>query len=260
MVLRTAAGEPPRSSLIGPSLGIVVEESSARIVVHDRGRELAGVVHAGESWAAAARRTCASMNVEPVPVDLSGDAKQFEVDHDRVVTVRAMTRGDLADVTRWRQSQHVQRWWASDGEATREAVEAKYGPPIDGRTPTRMWVVEVNGRSVGFLQDYRVGDYPDYALLGPDPDSIGVDYAIGDVAWLGRGLGVRMLWAWMVRARRRFPDATSFFAAPDHRNAASLRILDKAGFTQGLWFDEPQPDGTVDTVVGCSLDVRRVLG
>jgi aminoglycoside 6'-N-acetyltransferase len=97
-------------------------------------------------------------------------------------------------------------------------------------------------------------------VLGPDPDAIGVDYLIGDPAWVGRGLGVRMLWAWMLRARRRFPGAASYFAAPDHRNAASLRILAKAGFSEGLWFDEPQDDGTVDTVVGCTLDVPRVLG
>ena len=236
------------------------DQHGVRVLVHDRGRDLAGVVHPGESWAAAARRTCASMHVEPVPVDLSGQVKHFEVDHDRVVTVRAMTRGDLPVVTRWRQSEHVHRWWVSDGEPTAASVEAKYGPRIDGRTPTRMWVAEVNGRSVGFVQDYRIGDYPDYAVLGPDPDAIGVDYAIGDVAWTGRGLGLRMLWAWMLRARRRFPAAASYFAAPDHRNAASLRVLAKAGFTEGLWFDEPQQDGTVETVVGCTLDVRRVLG
>ena len=47
---------------------------------------------------------------------------------------------------------------------------------------------------------------------------------------------------------------------PDHRNAASLRVLAKAGFSEGLWFDEPQDNGTVDTVVGCTLDVPRVLG
>jgi aminoglycoside 6'-N-acetyltransferase len=238
----------------------VEEEPAVRLVVHDRGRELAGVVHAGESWAAAARRTVASLHVEPVPVDLSGEVKQFVIDHDRVVTVRAMSRGDLADLTRWRRSEHVQRWWTGVGEASPEVVEARYGPRIDGLTPTRMWVVEVNGRSVGFVQDYRIGDYPEYALLAPDPDAIGIDYAIGEPAWVGRGLGVRLLWAWMLRARHRLPDATTYFAAPDHRNAASLRILAKAGFAEGLWFDEPRPDGSVDTVVGCSLDVARVLG
>ena len=30
--------------------------------------------------------------------------------------------------------------------------------------------------------------------------------------------------------------------------------------TGDQWFDEPQLDGRVDTVVGCSLEVRRVLG
>ena len=49
------------------------------------------------------------------------------------------------------------------------------------------------------------------------------------------------------------------FAAPDHRNARSLRVLAKLGATQGMWFDEPQSDGGVDTVVGCSIDVQRVL-
>ena len=55
-----------------------------------------------------------------------------------------------------------------------------------------------------------------------------------------------MLWAWMVRARHRFPDAPAYFAAPDHRNERSLRMLDKAGFVRGLWFDEPEPDGVDD--------------
>ena len=68
-----------------------------RVVVHDRGRDLAGVVHDGESWADAARRTVASLHVEPVPVDLSAEIKHFLVDHDNRVTVRAMvaTRRDF---------------------------------------------------------------------------------------------------------------------------------------------------------------------
>lgn len=236
-----------------------MSDDRIRVVVHDRGHDLAGVVHPGESWAAAARRTVASLHVDPAPVDLSGEVKQFVVDHDNRLTVRAMTRGDLPDVTRWRQSEHLMRWWASDGEPTPERVEAQYGPGIDGMTPTRMWMAEVNGRSVGFLQDYRIGDYPEYVVLGPDPEAIGVDYALC-AEWSGRGFGARVLWAWMARARHRFPDATSYFAAPDHRNTRSLRMLAKAGFVEGLWFDEPQEDGTVDTVVGCTLDVREVLG
>src|SRR4051812_19981827 len=176
------------------------------------------------------------------------------------MAVRAMTHGDLRDVTRWRQQEHVRRWWASDGEPTYDAVAARYGPRIDGRSATRMWGVEINGRSVGFVQDYRIGDYPDYAVLGPDPEAIGIDYLIGEPAWVGQGLGARMLWAWMTRARGRFPEAATYFAAPDHRNLASVRILRKAGFEEGLWFDEPQDDGKVTTMVGHTLDVAQVIG
>lgn len=233
---------------------------TTRLVVTHGTHELAGVVRGGESWLAAARRTCPSTVIDPVPVDLSGDTKRFAIDHDLVVSLRPMTRGDLPAVARWRGAEHVDRWWHTDGPATLEGVTAKYGADIDGTTPTRMWVVEANGRSVGFVQDYLISDYPEFALLTPDPAAIGLDYAIGEPEWVGRGLGTRLVWEWMLRARRRFPDAASYFAAPDHRNEASLRVLDKAGFVRGTWFDEPQGDGSTETMVGCSLDVPRVLG
>ena len=235
-------------------------DEPVHVVVLDRGRELTGVVHEGESWAAAARRTCASMHAEPAPSDLSGEVKRFVLDHDNRIAIRAMTRGDLDDVVAWRSDPEVVRWWTPGELTDRATIEAKYAERIDGLSPTRMWVVEINGRSVGFVQDYRIGDYPDYAVLGPDPDAVGVDYAIGAPQWRGRGLGQRMLWAWMQRARSRFPDATTYFAAPDHRNLASVRILRKAGFAEGLWFDEPRDDGTVTTMVGHTLDVATVIG
>ncbi len=235
-------------------------EGVTHLTVLDRGHELSGVVRPGESWAAAARRIAASISREPTPRDLSGEVKRFEVDHDLKVALRAMTRGDLPDVARWRASEHVHRWWSDDGQPDLPSVTAQYGSDIDGVTPTRMWVVEANGRSVGFCQEYRLRDYPDYALLTPDPDALGVDFAIGDEKFVGRGVGTRMLWAWLAGARRRHPDVPAYFAAPDHRNAASIRVLKKVGFVPGTWFDDRRSDGSVETVVGCTLDVRRVLG
>ena len=230
------------------------------VVVRHGARELAGAVQPGESWADAATRVAATTLIEPMADDLSGEILRFVVDPDQRIDLRAMTHGDLPALVRWLQADHVRRGWRHDGEATLERVTASYGPRVDGRTPTRMWVIEVNGRSIGFVQDYRVRDYPGFALLTPDPDAVGLDYAIGEPGWAGRGLGARVLWAWMRSACRRYPDAMAYFAAPDHANAASLRILDKAGFARGTWFDEPQRDGTTSTVVGCTLDVRRVVG
>ncbi len=230
-----------------------------RLVVHDRGHDLTGVVHEGEAWAAAARRTVASLHVDPVPVDLSGEVKHFVVDHDNRVTVRAMTRGDLPDVTRWRQSEHVRRWWASEGEPTPERIEARYGPCIDGMSPTRMWVAEVNGRSVGFVQDYRWG-LPGVRRARARPRCRRRRLrARRGVEWPGPRrpgpVGLDVAGAAAVPA-----GAEPTSRRPTIANAASLRMLAKAGFAEGLWFDEPQEDGSVDTVVGCTLDVARVLG
>ena len=141
------------------------------VAVRHGDREVTGTVLPGESWGQAADRLAGGIG-EPVADDLSADPRRFVVDADLRIGLRAMTRGDLPMVTRWRQQPHVLRWWRSDGEPTADRVAAAYEPDIDGTTPTRMWVVEVNGRSVGFVQDYRIRDYPEFALLTPDPDAI----------------------------------------------------------------------------------------
>jgi aminoglycoside 6'-N-acetyltransferase len=197
-------------------------------------------------------------------VDLSGPCAMFACDGEAIpfgsVGFRSMTRADFAEVVRWQREPHVARWW-SDEAPDIDGAEKHYGPALDGTDPTRMWVVELDGRSIGFVQDYRIRDHPEYSLLTGEPDAIGFDYAIGDPSWVDRGIGTRMLWTYLRDVvRPHYPEALTFFAAPDHRNKGSLRVLEKLGFTEGLWFDEPQADGRVDTVVGCSLDVGATFG
>jgi aminoglycoside 6'-N-acetyltransferase len=122
-------------------------------------------------------------------------------------------------------------------------------------------VFEVNGRSVGFAQDYRIADHPDYALPCGRPDAVGIDYAIGDSAFTARGMGTSLLWVFLRDiVSPAYDGLREIFAAPDHRNVASRRLLAKLGFTERVWFDEPRSDGGVDTVVGYSLDVANVIG
>lgn len=218
-------------------------------------------VRAGESWARAADRRAGGRG--PVlAVDLSSDPLRFQVDEEHTFALRPMTEGDLGTMTRWVNAPHVAQWW--DENRSLDQLAAYYGPGLRFEEAVRYWIWEVNGRSVGFCQDYRISDHPDYALLCGRPDAIGFDFAIGEAAYVDRGLGTSLLWVFLrdivVPA---YDGATELFAAPDHRNTRSLRVLAKLGATEGMWFDEPQdptrPGGRVDTVVGCSIDVARVL-
>ncbi len=215
-------------------------------------------VRAGESWARAADRLAGGRG--PVlAVDLSSDPLRFQVDEEHTFALRPMTEGDLGAVTRWINLPHVARWW--DEQRSPEQVAAYYGPGIRGEDAVRYWIWEVNGRSVGFCQDYRISDHPEFALLCGHPDAIGFDYVVGEPSRVDRGLGTSLLWVFLrdivVPA---YDGARELFAAPDHRNTRSLRVLAKLGATEGMWFDEPQAEGGIDTVVGCSIDVQRVLG
>lgn len=216
-----------------------------------------------ESWAAAADRLADKLlpagHGPVLAQDLSGDPLRFNVpDAGQHLALRPMTEGDFPDLTRWVNAPHVAQWW--DDNRRLEQVVAYYGPGVRGEDPTRYWIWEVNGRSVGFTQDYRIADHPEFALLCGHPEAVGFDYAIGEPAFIDRGMGTALLWVFLRDiVIPAYPDATELFAAPHHRNTRSLRVLDKLGAKRGLWFDEPQPGGRVDTVVGCSIDVARVL-
>lgn len=184
------------------------------------------------------------------------------VDVPRVATgFRPMVEADLARVARWWREPHAAQWFHGDS-VTEQEVRDRLLPRLRGEVPTRMWIYEIDGNPAGYAQTYRVGDHAEYAVKTGDPEAVAFDYLLGEPRLVGRGLGTRMVWE-LCRdvLRRDHPDAVHHLASPSHRNIASLRVLEKCGFTQGLWIDEPAgPGGQPDTEIVCTLDVRHYLG
>src|SRR6476469_1501916 len=78
-----------------------------------------------------------------------------------LVGFRPLGWEDLPLIHRWLHAPHVARWY---GERLSLAeVEAKYGARIAGRAPTRSFLMLYGERPVGYLQVYRIADYPEYA-------------------------------------------------------------------------------------------------
>ena len=153
------------------------------------------------------------------------------------------------------------RWWRERSDLA--AVEAMYGPLIDGSDPTEGFIAvragqeqrQGQGQPLAFLQRYRLDDNPlwqraiaaafaEGARRGePIGSGAGIDYLIGDQTMTGRGLGRQMIDAFVHLTWDRYPDISAVVAAVDQGNEASWRALEGAAFlrTWGGVLDSDDP-------------------
>ena len=144
------------------------------------------------------------------------------------ISFRPLQRSDFPLLQEWLAAPHVAVWWNERPDPA--SVEAKYGPRVDGSEPTHVFVIERQGRPVGWIQWYLWADYPEHARqLGAIPSSAGMDLAIGEAAMTGFGLGPVAI---REAARLIFSDdaVSAVVTDPEENNLRSLRAFEKAGF------------------------------
>jgi aminoglycoside 6'-N-acetyltransferase len=154
---------------------------------------------------------------------------------DGPVTFRPLTRADLGLLARWLAEPLVARWWAH--QTTPEAVEADFGPCIDGTDPAEVLLALAGGRPFGLVQRYRIADFPEYvaelsAVVDVPPRALSIDYLIGEPDVRGGGAGTAMLRALVADCWTAYPDADAVLVPVAAGNVASWRALEKAGFTR----------------------------
>ena len=147
-----------------------------------------------------------------------------------MVTLRAMEEADLGLVGAWLVRPHVARWWTQDttAAATLDRFRARV---LGDESRTRMLVIVEDHDAVGWCQWYRWEDYPDEAAaMGAHPGEVGIDYAIGEPACLGRGVGTATIAALVAEVQRHVP-ACGVLVDPDAANLASRAVLESNGFS-----------------------------
>jgi len=155
------------------------------------------------------------------------------------IDFRPLTAADLPLLYEWLQREHVRRWW-TDRETYEEVVE-HYLPSIEGGDPTDLYLIVLADRPAGFIQSYRVSDYPEYQELVAVEDGVaGVDLLIGEVEAIGRGLGSEALDRFVRDVVFSDPGIHACIADPDAENLASLRAFEKAGFRVIRGFADPE--------------------
>ena len=165
------------------------------------------------------------------------------------LSFRPLERGDFSRLSEWLGAPHVKGWWRAGH--TLAAIEAKYGPRVDGTEPTEVFVAEADGEPVGLIQRYRIRDYPDWEravqIAAVPMDAVGIDYLLGDPALIGRGLGGQIIREFVQATWRQLPDASAIAVSVQQANRQSWRALEKAGFRRAweglLESDDPSDEG-----------------
>jgi aminoglycoside 6'-N-acetyltransferase len=140
-----------------------------------------------------------------------------------VIAFRPFAATDLDRLSEWLARDHVAAWWGGPYDIA--AVVARYGPRLAADHPVRMYVIEVAGRALGKIQRG-----PADHIAGYGPEVVGIDLFIADVDAIGRGLGPRIIEAFVRDIVFAEPAVRAVVADPDSRNARSIRAFEKAGF------------------------------
>lgn len=146
------------------------------------------------------------------------------------INFRRLTEGDLGLMHQWLNTPHVMRWY-SPGGRTPGQVAGKYMPYILGEEPTEPYLILCGGTPVGYIQTYRINEWPDYAqYIGVDDAAAGLDLFIGEPAYTGRGLGPIIISGFLREFVFGLFGAASCVIGPDEENRSAVRAYEKVGF------------------------------
>jgi aminoglycoside 6'-N-acetyltransferase len=124
------------------------------------------------------------------------------------ITFRDLDLGDLARLAEWLNRPHLRRFYQFE-PTTPEAVTAKYSAYVRGDAPTHCHLALLDGRPFGYLQCYRIADWPDWEVVVETTEGISIDLFIADPDLIGLGFGRRML--------AQYVDAVAFPLYPQER-------------------------------------------
>ncbi len=136
----------------------------------------------------------------------------------------------------------VQEWWSEQEVITEQFVVQKYGTYVEGykaneageRKPIFAFVICYKKVPMGYIQYYDVRDFGREEF-----ESIqnflplrcaALDFYLGEVAFLGRGLGVEVLRLFL--REYIFQNFDACYVDPEKENVRALATYKKVGFTQ----------------------------
>ena len=149
-----------------------------------------------------------------------------------MISFRPVTSADLALLGDWLARPHWRTWWGDP-----ETELGYIRDMVEGRDTTEPFIFQIEGRDTGYIQVWYVKDQmkddilKDYPWLTRLPsETVGVDLSIADDRQLSRGIGTKVLSAFVDTLRQR--GFERIIIDPDPENQRAVKAYRKAGFRE----------------------------
>jgi hypothetical protein len=123
---------------------------------------------------------------------------------------------------KWLNQTHVQQFYQTQF-VDYATVVGRYTPRVLGLEAVECWIALENGREFGYIQRYRLQDFPDYASTINQTEGWAIDLFVSHD---GLGRGAQMLQSFC----QMFPEL--YWIGHDYRNGRATAASAKAGFVQ----------------------------
>ena len=148
------------------------------------------------------------------------------------INFRSITFADIPLMLQWFNTPHVQEFY-SLRSWTEDEVLAKLTPYISGDKPVSGFMVLLEENPIGYLQSYKVSDYPWRNQNLPEEivkTAVGMDLFIGNKDFLGKGLGQRIIQTFI--ETQVCPQYQYCIVDPDTRNVSAIRCYERLKFKE----------------------------
>lgn len=153
------------------------------------------------------------------------------------ITFTSLQESHFPLLLKWLEMPHVKAWWDKDISWTAELIHQKHYDRIHGNQdstkPVHGFIILHDNTQIGYIHYYNVHDDEWESELGAAggalPDSCaGVDLYIGELEFIGKGLGSKALEQFV--NEHVFPKFEYAFVDPNPINTSAIKAYSKAGF------------------------------
>ena len=142
-------------------------------------------------------------------------------------TFKPFREEHLSLFRQWLNQPHVKEFWQETEDD--EKLKTKFITELPNRG-VHSYIIQLDGKNIGYIQYYNTQKVGGGWWENEKPGTFGVDLLIGDPAYVGKGLGSKIIKEFIAFMKAEEKSIQSFIIDPDPKNKRAIRAYEKVGF------------------------------